>query len=487
MRSWAAGAAVYFTSCLFFSLPTGAPIGGGYLDPVGKIGAQDESVYSHIAIRMAERGGWPTPVFMDRYFLYKPPLLYWLSGLSARILGISPHSLRLPSVLAAAGVCLLVFLWTRSVVAVVLLATSPLFANLAARNLTDAPLCFLITLAMWLVYRDQRLQSWSTIAGIGAASGCAILMKSTAGLIPLAILAAFWTLSRERAAFWKLAAIGGVALCVAAPWFIYQYLTHQRWFWGEFVQVELLAYGRSAPPQTTGEGTLAFYASRLIWAAPVLLIGLIAAAAASRRRWREFQLPLLWLGTLLLALAGYQYRNATYLLLFLPAMAIIASTRFPVFALLGAAWFLLAPKVHPGNAIPELLRERCESGRTNELIVAADDQFHAAVLPFRKVRYAFPGEAQPPPGFSLDFRKMGITVTVDEFLDLDKYGEKFVDEMRAWGLEDYSAIATVIALTKPGDLERLMKARPDADYLVRGTIVKTAYVPVSPPARSCAM
>jgi hypothetical protein len=45
---------------------------GDYLDPIGKIGAQDESLYAHSAIRMAEHGGWLTPRFMGRYALYKP-------------------------------------------------------------------------------------------------------------------------------------------------------------------------------------------------------------------------------------------------------------------------------------------------------------------------------------------------------------------------------------------------------------------------------
>ena len=86
-------------------------IASGYVDPVGKIAAQDEAVYSHSAIQMAEHGNWLTPVFLDRFALYKPPLLYWASALSMKMLGVNPFSIRLPSLLAGALLLTLVFWW----------------------------------------------------------------------------------------------------------------------------------------------------------------------------------------------------------------------------------------------------------------------------------------------------------------------------------------------------------------------------------------
>ena len=64
-------------------------LAGDYVDPIGKITAQDEALYSHSAIHMATVGGWLTPMFMGRYALYKPPMLLWLAGLSARIAGVT--------------------------------------------------------------------------------------------------------------------------------------------------------------------------------------------------------------------------------------------------------------------------------------------------------------------------------------------------------------------------------------------------------------
>jgi len=64
---------------------------GDYVDPVGKIAAEDEARYANGAIRMAQSGGWLTPRFMGRLALDEPPLLYWLSGAGARIAGRLPR------------------------------------------------------------------------------------------------------------------------------------------------------------------------------------------------------------------------------------------------------------------------------------------------------------------------------------------------------------------------------------------------------------
>src|SRR5690349_18958096 len=42
-------------------------LAGDYVDPVGRLTAQDEALYSHSAIRMATAGNWLTPMFMGRY------------------------------------------------------------------------------------------------------------------------------------------------------------------------------------------------------------------------------------------------------------------------------------------------------------------------------------------------------------------------------------------------------------------------------------
>ena len=96
--------------------PTKLPhtqIAGHYVDPLSRIEAQDQAVYAHSAIRMAQRGGWLTLMFQGRYGLYKPSLLLWMAAASAKLFGISALALRLPALLAGALIAYIVFAWVR--------------------------------------------------------------------------------------------------------------------------------------------------------------------------------------------------------------------------------------------------------------------------------------------------------------------------------------------------------------------------------------
>src|SRR3954454_24726574 len=88
MRRAFCAVALLALACL---LPRAARVGlaGDYVDPIGRVTAQDEALYAHSAIAMAKPGGdWLTPRFMGRFALYKPPMLLWTAALSARVFGI---------------------------------------------------------------------------------------------------------------------------------------------------------------------------------------------------------------------------------------------------------------------------------------------------------------------------------------------------------------------------------------------------------------
>ena len=107
-------AAVFICSFAFLAYEAlHTQLTGQYVDPVTRIEAQDEALYAHSAIRMAERGGWLTPMFRGRYGLYKPPLLVWLAAISTKFFGVSAFALRLPSLLAGALIACIVFEWLR--------------------------------------------------------------------------------------------------------------------------------------------------------------------------------------------------------------------------------------------------------------------------------------------------------------------------------------------------------------------------------------
>lgn len=59
----------------------------------------DEPREAALAVAMAAQAQHAVPVFGGQYFMEKPPLLYWLAGISAGLLGSVPAALRLPGLL----------------------------------------------------------------------------------------------------------------------------------------------------------------------------------------------------------------------------------------------------------------------------------------------------------------------------------------------------------------------------------------------------
>lgn len=441
------------------------PVAGIYVDPVGKIAAQDEAVYSHVALRMANRNEFLTPVFLGRYVLFKPPLLYWACAASVKIFGASPFALRLPSLIAGALAATLLFLWMPDrmggLTAAALLIADPFWRILSRLALTDAMLALWVMLAMRAI--DRRRPVW-----FACATAAALMTKGIAGLMPMFILGAWWLIDSKRPSPWPWlgACIGALAL--ASPWFLYQWWIHPKWFWAEFVQVEILGFSMGdAVPQTSGENHILFYVTRMLRTDPIL-VALCALGAVTA--WRSGQrLLFAWLGMGLALVFANQYRNAAYLLPLIPAMCWIAAQwnrKWLTAALVAVAVIRTALPVDaaPAPSGPALTQYAAMNRARDLIIVEPDDQFAATVMPIRTVRYCFLGNEADYRKYALDFRHLGIALTVDEFLALDE--ARYRQRLREWGLDSKEPIGTVLIARDRGELLRLIAGKPDADFLV---------------------
>jgi len=317
-------------------------LAGDYIDPISKITAQDEALYSHSAIAMAREGDWLTPRFMGRFSLSKPPLLVWCAAISSKLLGVSRLSLRLPVALLSALALGLIFLWAGEIagwqagaVAGVLMLSNHLWHSLAALCMTDGLLLACYIAAFYALFCDPWLESRGALLGFSAAVGGAILTKGIAGILPLAVLTLFWLAVRrqEKPAFRRVCLAAALALAVAAPWYLYQVAVHSRWFWTEHFAVEILGFGAGAPPQTSQENQALFYLMRLVGTDPLLLtaaaLGIPVFLGELRRRTAGPVLLAAWIAVMLAAVLGWQYRNASYLLPLVPALAIVAAAWGP--------------------------------------------------------------------------------------------------------------------------------------------------------------
>lgn len=475
-------------------------LAGDDLDPVGRISAQDEALYAHSAIRMAEQGGWLTPMFLGRFGLYKPPLLMWMSGVSARILGVSTFSLRLPAVFASCIVVCLVFLWVTDIrsrlaaaAAAGLLLSNHLWFVVGSMCLTDGLLACSIVTAVYVLYRDPQLRTTASFIGLGLAIGAGVLAKSAAGLLPLGILVVYWMLAPQtsRPPIRRTALTVLLASAVAAPWFLYQAAVHPRWFLAEHVGLELVAYGTRTPPQTSTESQAGFYLVRQFLLDPVLSLLVLAAVpgfvSAVRRRVPSALLLLAWILVVAASVLAWRYRNLSYLLPLAPALAIAAAGYGPLFrpgsmpkctiALLAVVFGIKVanPSQQWGLSfaagtkleVAPVLARYCELERGNDLIqLGMNDALYATVLPVGQVRYAFVGSPGPAGEYALDFARMGIVLTASEFGDLKAAKQRSLPRLREWGLDSTEPVGTVILAASTEDLLGMIKSHPESDFLL---------------------
>ena len=464
----------------------------GYIDPIRKLGAQDEAVYTREAIHMALYGNWPTQTFLDRFVLFKPPLLMWLSGVSVKTLGVNSLGVRLPAILSGVAICLFAFVMARGAgwAAVVLLISDRLFHTLARANLTDILLCACLVGCFAAFQRDTGMCEWRTVMWFGIGAGCAILTKSIAGLLPFVVVGLFWIFERGpgrpkvRRVLWSAA----IALALALPWHVYQLLVHREWFIAEYFGVQLLAFG-GKPPQTSQENQIAFYLSRLWYGDPELaLLSLMALPALVMTLWRRndsFALLLgCWLAVFGAALMIFQYRSVQYMLPLIPAMAILSARYLPALAnrstvaILAVAFVVkaaspAAPWGLPfasGNtiAVAGALSDYCEQRRDTDLIILdTDDEFYSAVLPLKQVRYGYVDMEDRNFRLEPHLHWLGVILNVPEFTRGD-WGE-YRERLRSWGLANAKPIGTSIFGKSIGEFQELVIARPQSDFLVPRT------------------
>ena len=472
-------------------------VASAYVDPIAHVQDQDEALYGSISLEMATHHHWMTPVFLARYELVKPPLLYWLESLGMRVFGMGRLSMRLPSIFASALTTAIAFLWVAeagagllaALTAALLLVSTHLFWVLSRTGLTDALLTCFTALAMFALARDPQLSSRRGLWTFGLASGAAIMTKGIAGLFALLALAMFCVISRERPVWTRLLAAVAISAAVAAPWHLYELLRHTRWFWGEYVMGEIVTSSLASPVQSTNETHLVYYATRLVFLDAPLAVAGLAALLAMLKQTRT-RVLLAWIAIVLAAAMAFDYRNTSYLLPIYPALAIATGTALPrklaPWILAAAALLFTVKATHPSEpwGLPSaqeapmpsepLLDRYAALHRGNELILGdPDDQLYSACLNLPRVRYVYidpnhqsaPADA-PPAGPDFDY--LGITVTATNFARLAEVEPQFAQRLRDWGLNNTGALATVIAAHSAAEAAALLRDHPAADFFVPG-------------------
>src|SRR6266576_4706071 len=114
-----------------------------------------ESYFALGSRLMIEQGDWLMPHAPDEFPLNKPPLTYWLIGVSYKLFGANYGSARLPSVLAALLVLAIVYVLSMrangkraGLMSVAVLASSLLFLSFARMAMSDMLLTLSVTASL---------------------------------------------------------------------------------------------------------------------------------------------------------------------------------------------------------------------------------------------------------------------------------------------------------------------------------------------------
>jgi hypothetical protein len=472
-----------------------AKVAASISDPVGAYRSQDESVFANSSMTMVLHGHWLTPTFLGRIYLLKPPMQLWLSALSMQLLGISLFALRLPMLLAGALGATLLFWWCRSststapgVAAALLLASDPMWHIFSRLCYTDLLLVFFTTAALFFVYRDPRLERRTSVIGFAVFTSAAVMTKNVAGVIPILTLLLFAPLIRsgQRPRFLRVVQACALAVLLAAPWHVYQLIAHFRWFWADYIQTQLLAYGVHPPAQISSEWPLVFYAKRLFLVDPILCCLAVAAlpGAWMAAKHRDSVQPILlsaWLFVVCLALSTFQVRGQfRWVLFLLPPLCMLAASFSPlpgkwlimflclVFAIKAEAphktWGL-GFGVYPPMPSETWLRAYADRGRPNPLLlVDTDDELYSAVLALPKIHYCWIDPSGLVERLAPHYVELGITVTASQFDDMEHWEPMFRERLRAWGLNSGEPIGTAVVAQSDADVARIVAAHPTADF-----------------------
>jgi len=190
----------------------------------------DEGRYAEIPREMLSGGDWVIPHLNGLAYIEKPPLQFWATALSYRMLGVSEFAARLYTALTALATLLVVGgvarrLWNpqASWRAMAVLSGMLMFVALGQLLTLDMSLTFYLTLslaAFVLAQTETQPRPWLMLLA-WAGAGCGVLTKGVvAAAIPAAVLLLYSVYARDFAPWRRLQLAKGMPLFLAitVPW-----------------------------------------------------------------------------------------------------------------------------------------------------------------------------------------------------------------------------------------------------------------------------
>lgn len=323
----------------------------------------DEAIHAEVSREMLQTHDWGTMHFADNPYFRKPPLKFWLTGLSELAFGEHEWTVRMWSALSGIALVLLLTLWvvqetgspgTGLLAGLIFLSGRFVFFHAFRTGETDGLLALFTVAALYGYWRAKPHSThradprWLYLA-FGAVA-LAVMTKSAAGALPVAIGGVEFVLTRSWRRFrWRdLWGPLGLAAVIVLPWHLYETARWGGWFWNEYFGLHVVQRATEVlhnPGASEG------------WYGPILYkrffpfsLWLIPAVVWTLRGWfvrrREELLWVVWVVLVFLLFTLARTKFDWYLLPLYPAAAVLVAKY--LVALRGA---VVHPLVRYGHAL----------------------------------------------------------------------------------------------------------------------------------------
>ncbi|QFY41739.1 glycosyltransferase family 39 protein [Candidatus Methylospira mobilis] len=219
----------------------------------------DEGRNAEVAREMLVSGNWLVPVYNGLDYLDKPAFYFRTVALTYAVLGVSETSARLSSALAGCGLLLVLYAFCRreysartALLAVMIVATMPLFMVFSRYVIFDMTLAFFVCSSIFAAYvaettpdEAQRKRRHYLAAALGSV---ATLVKGPVGfIIPLLVITLWRLVERQPGALRRIFSPLHIAifLLIVAPWFAGVSYHHPDFPYYGIVKESLSRFGTS--------------------------------------------------------------------------------------------------------------------------------------------------------------------------------------------------------------------------------------------------
>jgi 4-amino-4-deoxy-L-arabinose transferase-like glycosyltransferase len=305
---------------------------------------RSEGMYALIPQEMLAAGSWLTPTLNGVPYLDKPHLLYWLSLVSYKILGVSEWSARIPTLAMSVGEVWLTYLIGRRLLGQqaawlggFILLTCIGFFVLHLQILTDHLITLTLLAALYCLLRWQEEPGWrwSTLFFLALVAG--FLSKGLIGLAFPALIGLLYAWPRRNRHLLRLwLSPAGIALAVLllAAWALGSELAHPGYLKFQIVNEQIMRFlGRRYPADVNSFTLIGFWVFLGIWLMPWTFILPDAvyrfwqATGPSREEPAAARLLIIWIAVILVFFTLSSSRIEYYSLPAFPALALILGWR----------------------------------------------------------------------------------------------------------------------------------------------------------------